>query len=233
MGWLRARKNGKSLAVRLFWIREVHSGLAVTRRREQLAQHVVLLLLCLPSFALVELCTSRLAGALLREPDGFGRATFGMAEEEVKAIYPDLTRQPLPQGTEPSMVAPTPEFSLNRYKLVDQTVGPLERCKVEFLFFNHVFYQAIVTCPDKGQVESYLESQFGAPTIQKPPIKYWTGATGSVSYTSVSGVFLVENLSLSKAINMTMLHHALGSGHLGSASTATPGAGTQTQEADH
>ena len=204
--------------------------------REQLVRHSVLLLLFwLPSVAFVELGASRVAsGALLKDPDGFGRATFGMSEEEVKAIYPNLTPQPLPQSREPSTVAPASAPSVSRHKLVDQSVGPLERCGVELLFFNHVFYQAIVTCPDRGQVESYLRSQFGPPTTEKPPIKYWTGAIGSVSYTSVSGVFLVENISLSRAINMTILHHALESSRVGSSEpTTAPGGGSRAKEGGH
>ena len=64
------------------------------------------------------------------EPDGFGKAKFGMSEPDVLALYPKMQQVVMP--TPPPEQAPKEPlpFTLTTYTLDNQSFGPLKQCKV-------------------------------------------------------------------------------------------------------
>lgn len=150
------------------------------------------------------------AAAMEKEHDGVLKAKFGMTPQALKGAYPDAVEQPVPT---PAASEAVPPFTLPRYTIKGQTVGPLHHCTLSANFFNQYLYQVQVSCPaDKAKIEAYLEKEYGAPGHDQKPFKTWTGTRTSISYTSASGVFLIEDKRYSQSVNAAILQYALSHG---------------------
>ena len=148
--------------------------------------------------------------ATQKEPDGVLNLKFGMAPEFIKKLYPNAVEEPVPT---PAAGEPVPPFKLPRYTIKGQTVGPLQNCTLSANLFNDYLYQVQVSCPeDKAKIEAYLEKEYGPPGHDQKPIKSWTGENTSVSYTSASGMFMVEDKKYSQSVSLTIMHYALSHG---------------------
>ena len=121
------------------------------------------------------------------EPEGFGKATFGMTEAQLQAAYPKAKK--VRGGATPAPGQPVAPFTLAFYDLDDQRVGSLQHCHVEFRFFQEELYEIQFRCPDKEQVTKYLKKRFGPPTQMQQSQFLWVGTSASVTHISSGGVF--------------------------------------------
>jgi hypothetical protein len=149
------------------------------------------------------------------EPDGFGKAKFGMNAVQVKTLFPG-GKDVVPTGPDkPPPIAP------KAYVLENQSIGPLKNCRVELRFFNDEFYEAQCACPDKEKVAEYLKKTYGTASTNSPTNLLWTGNKTGISYLVGNGVFAIDDLGRSKTLTMSLLTYVLMKG--GTPGTA-PGA---------
>jgi len=169
------------------------------------------------------------AGDKSSEPDGFGKAKFGMNESKVKALYPKAQEvvMPTPPPGEP------PPFILTMSTLENQSVGPLTKCKVTLRFFEHELTDVQYLCAQKEeQVYNYLQKRFGAPTqVTAQRAATWVGQTSSVSEVRGTGVFMFSDLARSRKLSMKLLAYAVKKGVPIFGGSQTPGAPAATPEA--
>jgi hypothetical protein len=148
------------------------------------------------------------------EPDGFGKAKFGMHPADVKAVYPNLTLISAPVPTPGEQQLP---FTLAFYdQTEDQAVGPLRKCHVQFRFFQDELYEIQFRCPDKSEVTKYLIERFGDPNQTDQSTLMWLGARASVTHVRGAGTFAFADLARTRAETMTLL------GYLGHFPASTP-----------
>ena len=144
------------------------------------------------------------------EPDGFGKAKFGMSEQQVKALYPEIQEMVMP--TPPPEQAPKepPPFALTTYNLDNQSFGPLKQCKVRMRFFEHKLTDLMYDCANKDQVHDYLESRFGVPTsISARRAITWFGNKTTVTEMGATQIFMISDLELGKRMSYTLLGYAM------------------------
>jgi hypothetical protein len=136
------------------------------------------------------------------EPDGFGRAKFGMPVAEVKKLYPKMKVPPVPTPKSGETVPPFPVVS---YALDNQTVGPLHKCHVELNFYHNQLFEVQFRCPDKKAVTPYLVKRFGDPKPASPSSVVWQGARASVTHVPESGLFAFGDVELTKAETLGLM----------------------------
>lgn len=167
------------------------------------------------------------AGDKSPEPDGFGKAKFGMNESQVKALYPKAQEIVMPTPGEP------PPFTLTMYTLENQSVGPLKKCKVTLRFFQHELTDVQYACAeDEEKVYTYLEKRFGTP--KQAPAKNavnWVGTTTSVSEMRGSGVFMFSDLARSQRVSAILMAYMVKKGQPLFGTQPTPGTPAPTPEA--
>lgn len=113
------------------------------------------------------------------EPDGFGKARFGLSPAEVAKLYPSA--KPLDK----EFLGATPVFSpfIARQHLTEQKVPGLSKpVSVELRYWKDKLWVVIVYFGDNSaeQVEASLRERFGEPmgTGTGP---YWTGEKVSIT----------------------------------------------------
>jgi hypothetical protein len=145
------------------------------------------------------------------EPDGFGKAKFGMTEAQVKSLYPHLQFVTLPTPL-PGQTVP---FAVPAYRLDNQSLGPLQGCRVEFRFFRPAgheqgeLYEVQFLCPDKEQATDYLQRQFGLATSTTPSSLTWEGAHAAITLVPKGGVFSFDDRARSQAMQQTLFAYML------------------------
>jgi hypothetical protein len=140
------------------------------------------------------------------EPDGFGKAKFGMNPVQVKTLFPG-GKDVVPTGPDKP-----PAISFRSYVLENQSVGPLKNCRVELRFFHDEFYEVQCACPDKEKVAEYLKKTYGTASTNSPTNLLWTGNKTGVSYLVGNGVFAIDDLARSKTVTMSLLTYVLTKG---------------------
>ncbi len=138
------------------------------------------------------------------EPDGIGKAKWGMSEAEVKKLYPKIQELPAPTPAEPL------PFTLTNYTLEHQSIGPLKDCTVGLRFFNHQLVDGQYNCANKDKVHDYLMKRFGQPTqINARKVITWVGRKSSVSEMGASGRFAFADTAGSQNMGMTLYTYGL------------------------
>jgi hypothetical protein len=145
---------------------------------------------------------SQAAADTFHEPDGFGKAKFGMSEAQVKALYPQME-----VIAEPTVTPNTPPqpFRLAMYGLNNQTVGTLRHCSVELRFFQLGMYEVQFLCPDKHAARVYLQKTFGAPTRAEENSLLWQGQKTAITYAPGSGAFMFGDIAATTKLNYALL----------------------------
>jgi hypothetical protein len=160
------------------------------------------LFVLLPALALLAPAAARAAGTAA-ELEGFGKAKFGMSEEQVKALYPKL--QEFPQPTPKSGKAPP--FSLSYYGLENQSFGPLKKCKVTLQFFQHQLMSVQYACAGGSEkIISYLKKRFGPPQyVSQRRGLSWVFGNYSVTAMEVAGVFSILDTLRSQQLSSSVM----------------------------
>jgi hypothetical protein len=138
------------------------------------------------------------------ELEGFGKAKFGMSEEQVKKLYPKLQEYPLP--TPAPGEAPLP-FSLSNYTLENQSFGPLKKCKVTLQFFQHQLTSVQYACAGGSEkIIGYLKKRFGPPQeVSARRALSWVLGKYSVGAMEVAGVFSILDTARSRQMSTTIM----------------------------
>ncbi len=143
-------------------LRSAHDSVVVTRLNRRCVHFSVLPLL------LTLLSAAAIAGNV---PVGYNGATFGMAEADVQARFPDLTRRFEWRAEKGDAV-------VTSWLLKNQTVGPLSGCNVELRFYRGELFRVAVSYVDPGTVaQKYLEGQYGPTPRNKGTEWRWDTAT--------------------------------------------------------
>lgn len=136
------------------------------------------------------------------EPQGFGKARFGMSPEDFQREYPQaqLVNPPSP-AAEPKPV------KLISYRLEKETVGPLADCRVDFRFFGAKpeLYEIQFLCPDRGAVGRYLTTEFGPPQSVSSSTLTWTGKKVGISFAAKAGAFSYGDLARSRNLQALLI----------------------------
>jgi hypothetical protein len=154
------------------------------------------LFVLLPALALLAPAAAR-AARTAAELEGFGKAKFGISEEQAKALYPKLKEvQVLPSG------ADVP-FSLTNYTLDNQPFGPLKKCKVTLQFFQHELMSAQYACAGGSKkIISYLKKRFGPPPfVSQRRALSWMLGDYSVTAMEVAGTFSILDTARSRQMS--------------------------------
>jgi hypothetical protein len=154
------------------------------------------LFVLLPALALLAPAAARAADKDA-ELHGFGKAKFGISEEQAKALYPKLEELPLP--TPKAGEAPMP-FSLSNYTLDNQSFGPLKNCKVKLQFFQHELMSVHYACAGGSKkIIGYLKKRFGEPefTSQRRALT-WVPSSYTVTAMEVAGTFNILDTQRSR-----------------------------------
>jgi hypothetical protein len=133
------------------------------------------------------------------EPDGFGKAKFGMNEVQLKALFPEAKEITPPPGEK------APAFGPKALLLENYSVGPLKNCRVELRLFQNQFYETQCACPDKEKVAEYLKKTYGTATTMSPTNLIWTGEKTGISYLVGNGAFAIDDLARSKSLSLSLL----------------------------
>jgi hypothetical protein len=158
------------------------------------------------------------AGSKPAELEGFGKAKFGMSEEQVKALYPELQESPL--ATPKPGEAPLP-FSLSNYGLENRSFGPLKKCKVWLQFFEHQLTSVQYTCAGGSEkITRYLKKRFGPPQqVSARQGLSWVLGDYSVTEMAVPGVFTIFDTARSRQMSGVIMGLVM---QKMAAATATP-----------
>jgi hypothetical protein len=155
----------------------------------------------------IALLSSR-ALAFPNEPNGFGKAEFGMSAADVKKAFPDLQSK----GTQ--------DF-LALYQLENQSVLGLKPCSVNLRFADDKLYEIQFTCEQKDQVIPTLKKQFGEPTQEQTHATFWLSKTRSVALNPQSKIFGFVDRQINDVVQQKLFAYLLQ--HQGQ-SRVTPGA---------
>ena len=165
------------------------------------------------------MAASAAAEVKFKEPTGFGKAKFGMSVADVRKVYPQMQAT---KGTE-QVAGKGGEAFLLIFELDNQSVGPLKPCKAELRFFQNELYAVNFRCPDKVQVQQYLQKTYGLPTKTTERSAFWIGEHGAVSLSPSSGAFGFSDVKRGKAMQ-TVLFQYVQKGQADAAATATAAA---------
>ena len=166
---------------------------------------------------------SRLALAFPNEPQGFGKARFGMTVAEVKKIYPAMK----------AVGNPTPEVAalLAVYSLEGQSVYGLKPCVVTFQFNPERLHHVAFNCGKDMRVITTLEKRFGEPTQGMPNNAFWIGDSTTVSLNTKSRNFAIMDKKLNdefqERLRQYVATHAVINGTPAAESGPTPPATPQ------
>jgi hypothetical protein len=136
------------------------------------------------------------------EPTGFGKARFGTTPEELLKQYPSASLV-----ARPSPAAGAGSFNLVSYRLEEQRVGPLEKCRIEFRFSGArlELYEIQFACPQKEEVSRYLTATFGMPSKTTESTLIWQGSRVAISHVPKGGVFSYGDIERSKAMQASLI----------------------------
>jgi hypothetical protein len=185
---------------------------------QQPYRHRTGLFVLLPALALLAPAAAR-AAATPAELEGFGKAKFGISEEQAKELYPKLVQEfqlPTPKPGE----TPLP-FSLTNYTLENQSFGPLGKCKVTLRFFQHQLNMVHYACAGGSKkIIGYLEKRFGPPQqVSARRALSWVLGSYSVTAMEVAGTFSILDTARSRELTGVMMRLAF---QKLSATTPTP-----------
>ena len=128
------------------------------------SQRVALVLFVVSSLLLSGACTRRESApeSLLAHPTGIAGTRFGMSEEAVKALLPDLEWQP-ERPIASSALAP----HVRIYRASGRSFRGVPGLDLELRFFQGKLYFLIFRYADTlaASVRAALEEQFGKPTL--------------------------------------------------------------------
>lgn len=150
--------------------------------------------------------------AAFNEPTGYGTLKFKTGVLLLKQAFPDAKLITAAAGTSANGVKiPDPPFTMDRFELTNQTVGPLKNCNVVLQCYQDVFYQATVTCPDdKAAMAKYLHGEYGQPTSRpRENLEEWYGEKTHISFNPGGGTFLIEDLNTSRAASQALSGHIM------------------------
>lgn len=142
--------------------------------------------------------------AAFQEPEGFGKAKFGMKEGDVLALYPKM-----PLASTPPADGAAPPFQLTAYRLDDQSVGSLRHCSVQLRFLDDSMFDVQVQCPDKAAVEAYLAKTYGSPTntydTPNGKNRMWKGKKSLVSHMTNTSNFMFGDVQGTERLNRLLM----------------------------
>jgi hypothetical protein len=156
-----------------------------------------------PGLALLAVAAAH-AGQESTQPDGFGKAKFGMNEEQVRKLFPQAKEIILPTPVPGKVAFP---LALTDYDLADQSIGPFHQCKVRLRLYDHALTQVHFTCPkkDKDKVKDYLVKRFGPPASTGASALSWSGGKTAVTLSPVSGTFMFADAARDQAASRAIL----------------------------
>jgi hypothetical protein len=175
---------------------------------QQLHLRRTALFVLLPALALLAPAAARAADKDA-ELHGFGKAKFGISEEQAKALYPKLQEEVVKAAAKPGE-EPLP-FSLSNYTLDNQSFGPLKKCKVRLQFFQHEFTSVNYACAGGSEkIISYLKKRFGEPqfTSQRRALT-WVPSSYTVTAMEVSGTFSILDTQRSRHMSQVLMALAM------------------------
>src|ERR1041385_6731935 len=160
------------------------------------------------------LAASTARAAEHREPDGFGKAKFGMSLVEIQKAYPPLRDASGPPATLKPGEKPPP-FTLRIFELLDHPVGPLKHCRLEFRFLtaiqfpNTELYEIQFHCPQKDKIVEYLQDQYGPPTKATKEGLEWSGEKAVITEVPATGAFMFGDKKRSTLMQLSLLHYLM------------------------
>ncbi len=126
---------------------------------------------------------------------------FGMSEEEVKALLPDLEWQSegplLPSGLAPH---------IRRFRAAGRSFRGVPGRDLELRFFQGQLYALIFRYGDTpaASVRAALEEQFGKPRLVWKSHTAWTGPRALVSFDPARGAFSITDSRLAVEVDRTL-----------------------------
>ncbi len=162
-------------------------------------------------FVLSILILPRIAWCFPNEPQGFGKARFGMSVASVQKLYPG--------GTFTARSTARDMVHMEFYKVEKQALGSLKPCSVEFRFAADKLYEIGFDCGRDVKVVTFLQKRYGNPQQIEPHGTYWQGQTVVIALNAQTRMFAFANRLLNQAVQQELLRYALS--HPGGAQ-ATP-----------
>jgi hypothetical protein len=139
--------------------------------------------------------------ALDNEPDGFGKAKFGMTVKTVREAFPAM--RPLGQA---------PDSALEIFTVDNQSFAGLQPCNVTFSFLADKLYETKLDCGRGPNVKETLYKTFGTPSDEEDNMTIWRGERTIVSMNTDVSTFAFASTAYREMLNQYILHKALTAG---------------------
>jgi hypothetical protein len=136
--------------------------------------------------------------ALQNEPDGFGKAKFGMSIEAVQKSFPDMRK-----------LGEAPQSPLQIYAVENQSFAGLRPCKATFSFLTNELYETKLDCGSGDSVKAALYETFGQPSVEEAKMAIWRGEHAVVTMNRQTKTFAFANLALVSKLNQYLVQKAL------------------------
>lgn len=136
--------------------------------------------------------------ALQNEPDGFGKAKFGMSVKAAREAFPDM--RPL---------AEAPDSVLQIYILENQSFAGLQPCKVTLSFLTDKLFETKFDCGRDPSVKAALHKTFGEPSEDEDKMSVWRGERAVVSMNKDVSTFAFANLALKAVLTQYLLQRSI------------------------
>jgi hypothetical protein len=170
----------------------------------------------------------------------WGQATFGMTEKSIQEAYGDDLRASKMNASAPT-TGGAGILRVTKFYLLGQTFEKLDRCRVEFTFYQNRLSIVGILCFGKTQDQIYavLEERYGPPGFrsQDGSIVTWNRSPTLINYNPITGLIsIADEVGGSRAYERLMEPRAAPSGDAGSPEPkADPpgvdgGAGTQDED---
>ena len=149
------------------------------------------------AIGLLWIAANALPGVLRAADDHvWDRATFGMTEEALQAAYGEDLRHSR-QNESAAKAGGRGVFRLTRYYLVRQQFEDLDRCRVDFTFYQSHLAVVGFWCfgSTKEEIEARLREIYGPPSIDRRELAEigWRRGDAYVSYNPVTGIISISD----------------------------------------
>jgi hypothetical protein len=126
----------------------------------------------------------------------WGKAWFGMTERQIQETYGDDLRASKMNASAPTTGGPG-ILRVTKFYLVGQTFETLDRCRVEFTFFQSRMASVSFMCfgPTKEEINALLQKRYGSPGRVSGDGNdiSWARPPRFIAYSRSTGIFSISD----------------------------------------